>query len=144
MKAPNRRNLEDETNMTLTRILAAAGCAALLAGAAHAQSADSTTTTSVDQNDVQTTTTVDPTVTTTTTVDPTMGTTTTTVDPMAAPAATTAGVPASSMTMSETGAPGTVTTQVVTNGPIPDTAENRAKYGQPMSHAGKRTAPAGN
>ncbi|HEY9219167.1 MAG TPA: hypothetical protein VIO94_14050 [Phenylobacterium sp.] len=35
-------------------------------------------------------------------------------------------------------------TQVVTNGPVPDTAENRAKYGAPMSRAGKRTAPAGN
>ena len=32
----------------------------------------------------------------------------------------------------------------VTNGPVPDTAENRAKYGQPMSHAGKRTAAKGN
>ena len=32
----------------------------------------------------------------------------------------------------------------VTNGPVPDTAENRAKYGSPMSHAGKRTKPAGN
>jgi len=38
----------------------------------------------------------------------------------------------------------TVTTTTVTNGPVPDTAENRAKYGQPMSRAGKRTAPAGN
>jgi hypothetical protein len=27
---------------------------------------------------------------------------------------------------------------------VPDTAENRAKYGQPMSRAGKRTAAAGN
>jgi len=37
-----------------------------------------------------------------------------------------------------------VTTSTVTNGPVPDTAENRAKYGQPMSRAGKRTAPRGN
>jgi hypothetical protein len=41
-----------------------------------------------------------------------------------------------------TGATATVTT--LTNGPVPDTAENRAKYGGPMSHAGKRTAPKGN
>jgi hypothetical protein len=34
--------------------------------------------------------------------------------------------------------------QLVTNGPVPDTAENRAKYGQPMSRAGKRTEAAGN
>ncbi|TAJ69463.1 MAG: hypothetical protein EPO51_22320 [Phenylobacterium sp.] len=38
----------------------------------------------------------------------------------------------------------TVTTSTVTNGPVPDTAENRAKYGQPMSRAGKRTAAKGN
>lgn len=31
-----------------------------------------------------------------------------------------------------------------TNGPIPDTRANRARYGQPLSHAGKRSAPAGN
>ncbi|WP_430426011.1 hypothetical protein [Phenylobacterium sp.] len=36
------------------------------------------------------------------------------------------------------------TTMTVTNGPVPDTAENRAKYGQPMSNAGKRTAARGN
>lgn len=51
-----------------------------------------------------------------------------------APAATSAGVNASMG--------GNV--QVVTNGPVPDTAENRAKYGQPMSRAGKRTEAAGN
>jgi hypothetical protein len=34
--------------------------------------------------------------------------------------------------------------QVVTNGPVPDTAENRAKYGGPQSRAGKRTAAKGN
>jgi hypothetical protein len=37
-----------------------------------------------------------------------------------------------------------VTTTLVTNGPVPDTAENRAKYGGPQSHAGKRTAARGN
>ena len=36
------------------------------------------------------------------------------------------------------------TTTTTTNGPVPDTAENRAKYGGPMSHAGKRSAPKGN
>ena len=33
---------------------------------------------------------------------------------------------------------------VVTNGPVADTPENRAKYGKPMSNAGKRSAPKGN
>lgn len=32
---------------------------------------------------------------------------------------------------------------VVTNGPIPDTPVNRARYGAPLSRAGKATAPAG-
>ena len=50
----------------------------------------------------------------------------------AAPDATGAAMPAS------------VTTTVVANAPIPDTAENRAKYGAPMSNAGKRTAARGN
>ena len=35
------------------------------------------------------------------------------------------------------------TTSTVTNGPVADTAANRARYGGPMSHAGKHTAPAG-
>ena len=33
---------------------------------------------------------------------------------------------------------------VVTNGPVPDTRENRRKYGGPMSNGGRRTTPAGN
>jgi hypothetical protein len=33
---------------------------------------------------------------------------------------------------------------LVSNGPIPDTPQNRAKYGQPLSHAGKLSKPAGN
>lgn len=37
-----------------------------------------------------------------------------------------------------------VTMQTVTNGPVPDTPANRARFGQPMSHAGQRTAAAGN
>ncbi|MBU1378701.1 MAG: hypothetical protein KKE02_05530 [Alphaproteobacteria bacterium] len=37
-----------------------------------------------------------------------------------------------------------VTTTTVTNGPVADTPENRAKYGSPMSRAGKRTTPKGN
>jgi UrcA family protein len=38
----------------------------------------------------------------------------------------------------------TVTTETVTNGPVPDTPQNRAAYGGPQSHGGRRTAPAGN
>jgi UrcA family protein len=43
-----------------------------------------------------------------------------------------------------TSATATYTTTTVTNGPVPDTPANRARFGQPMSHAGKRTTPAGN
>ena len=34
--------------------------------------------------------------------------------------------------------------KLLSNGPVPDTAANRHRFGGPMSHAGKRTAPAGN
>jgi len=37
-----------------------------------------------------------------------------------------------------------VSTQTITNGPVPDTAENRRKYGGPMSRAGQRTGARGN
>ena len=33
---------------------------------------------------------------------------------------------------------------VITNGPIPDTRENRAKYGLPDSRAGRHSRPVGN
>ncbi len=33
---------------------------------------------------------------------------------------------------------------VVTNGPVPDTPENRAKYGKPDSHGGRASKPDGN
>jgi hypothetical protein len=33
---------------------------------------------------------------------------------------------------------------IVSNGPVPDTPQNRAQYGAPDSHAGQRTQPAGN
>jgi hypothetical protein len=34
--------------------------------------------------------------------------------------------------------------QIVTNGPVPDTRANRARFGQPDSHAGRMTKAAGN
>lgn len=42
------------------------------------------------------------------------------------------------------GQPASVTVRTVTNGPVPDTPENRRKYGGPDSRAGQRTAAAGN
>jgi len=61
----------------------------------------------------------------------------------AVPPETSAG--AAIATSAETAAaPASYSTTTVSNGPVPDTPANRAKYGQPMSHAGKLTTPAGN
>jgi hypothetical protein len=80
-----------------------------------------------------------------------------TVNPMPAPAnsvAPSAAAPAAqsnvSANVSDTASisslpPGsTLTNELVTNGPVPDTRANRAKYGAPDSRAGKMTRPAGN
>jgi len=40
--------------------------------------------------------------------------------------------------------PASARVSIVTNGPVPDTPENRARYGGPMSRAGQRTGPRGN
>jgi hypothetical protein len=32
---------------------------------------------------------------------------------------------------------------VITNGPVPDTPQNRARFGKPLSNAGRHTAPSG-
>jgi hypothetical protein len=53
-----------------------------------------------------------------------------------------ANVASSTTRIDSTGA--IVTHELVTNGPVPDTPENRARYGQPLSHAGRLTAPRGN
>ena len=57
---------------------------------------------------------------------------TTTTETTTAPAATSAATNVS------------FTNMTVTNGPVPDTRENRAKYGQPLSRAGRMTAARGN
>jgi hypothetical protein len=59
--------------------------------------------------------------------------------PVTAPSATAAGTRAS-VSVDATGARVTV----VSNPPVPDTPENRAKYGGPMSDGGRKTAPRGN
>jgi hypothetical protein len=57
-------------------------------------------------------------------------------DPTVGPAA---GAPAERAPAASVGG-----ADVVTNGPIPDTPENRAKYGKPNSHAGRASKPDGN
>ncbi len=72
--------------------------------------------------------------------------------PMAAtPSAGAAGMNTNAMTVDPAQAPpGQVQAlqqgdnALVTNGPVPDTPASRAKYGRPLSNAGKKTAPAGN
>lgn len=54
----------------------------------------------------------------------------------------TAATETGTMASARTGASANAT--LVTNGPIPDTEENRAKYGGPQSRAGKMTDPTGN
>lgn len=68
-----------------------------------------------------------------------------------APSAATAGVnsaatpiPADQLPPGQAQALAAGDNKTVTNGPVPDTKANRAKYGQPMSHAGKKTPPVGN
>jgi hypothetical protein len=64
-------------------------------------------------------------------------------DMSAAPAtsATTAPVGAAANTSTTVDANGA---QVIASQPVPDTPANRAAFGQPLSHAGKHTAPKGN
>jgi hypothetical protein len=53
-----------------------------------------------------------------------------------------ANVASSTTTTDSTGA--IVTRELVASAPVPDTPENRARYGQPLSNAGRMTAPRGN
>jgi hypothetical protein len=61
-----------------------------------------------------------------------------------APATPDPGAASADTFSANTSATASYSTSVVTNGPVPDTPANRARYGQPMSHAGKQTTPAGN
>ena len=71
-------------------------------------------------------------------------------DPAASPTATSAGVNTSGVVPTSSQSPEAQASlkagdaNVVSNPPVADTPENRAKYGKPMSNAGKRTAPKGN
>jgi cytoskeletal protein RodZ len=47
-------------------------------------------------------------------------------------------------TVEDSSAAPSVTTQVIASAPVPDTPANRARFGQPLSRAGKMTAPRGN
>lgn len=124
--------------MKLNYLLGAVAVSALMTGAAYAQTGASTqpgTGATTDQS-VPSQTASSSTDTTGAVNGSVTNDTTTSTD------TSTAGVTATSATTYGQGA--SVTTTTTTNGPVADTPENRAKYGQPMSHAGKRTAPKGN
>lgn len=61
-----------------------------------------------------------------------------------APVAATGPAVSTSVTAADPSTGATLTVTTFTNGPVPDTKENRARYGQPMSNAGKRTPAKGN
>ena len=104
----------------IKHLLSAAAALALMTGAAQAQ---------------------------TTAASPPMSTPDVSPKPMDSTATTSATVPATALAPSPANSTDTsamVTVKTVTNGPVADTPENRAKYGQPLSRAGKRTLPKGN
>jgi hypothetical protein len=121
--------------MTPTRLLLGAAAAALLSTAAFAQDAPSAQPEQKSGDNI-----VNPAATP-------MPAEPAPAPAVSAPSAAAMGADAS-VTASAVDAPapvaGTVTVSTVTNGPVPDTAENRAKYGAPMSRAGKLTRAAGN
>lgn len=121
--------------MTFKAIFTAAAVCALSAGAAHSQSTAGSMPSPIPATGAP---------------DPDRGSTpTTAVNPMSQPSTITTTTvtmwpDTSAAAATSYGRAASVTTELVTNGPVPDTAENRAKYGQPLSNAGKRTAAAGN
>ena len=103
----------------IKQMLTVAAALALMSGAAHAQTAPAQSAVAL----------------------PPLSTPDANPKPMDSATTTSAMAPSAATT---TDASAVVSVSTVTNGPVADTPENRAKYGQPMSRAGKRTAPKGN
>ncbi|MGH6998421.1 MAG: hypothetical protein ACREEO_09500 [Phenylobacterium sp.] len=137
--------------MMLKTLLTAAAATALLAGAAQAgegakkaKPADAAATQMKDQKGKAMTTPGADASATATTPD-------TSVNPapdaaaMPPPSSDAAAMPPASSDASAEGVPAsaTVSANAVTNGPVADTPENRAKY-KPLSRAGRQTAARGN
>jgi hypothetical protein len=119
--------------MILSRLFAVAAATALMSGAALAQ-----TLMPVDpsQNPPPPASISDPSM--------------MTPDPATTPSASTLGTDTAGVVPMSSQSPEVQATlkagdpNVVSNAPIADTPENRAKYGKPMSNAGKRSAAKGN
>lgn len=130
--------------MKITHLMTAAALATLMGGAAYAQSTDQSAGTTVSGDNTPAAQ-----------MQPGQPDAMSTTDQSAgAMSSTTAGAnqynynaatqPASSSTLGDPTSMKAGDANVVSNGPVPDTPENRAKYGKPMSNAGKRSTPAGN
>jgi hypothetical protein len=132
--------------MLLKTMLTAAAASALMAGVAFAQPTSSAAAPDPAQPSGSTTGEV-----TAPRADPTLPSSSATApdatqapDASAPPTASTGQAVSTSATTTDPATGATMTTQTLTNGPVPDTAANRAKYGKPLSNAGRRTAPKGN
>lgn len=121
--------------MKMSHLMTAAAFATLLGGAAYAQSTDSTMTAPG---------TTDTTATQMTPGQPDAMSTTATPPATQYNYNASTTQPASSSTLGDPTSMKAGDPNVVSNGPVPDTRENRAKYGRPLSNAGKRSSPAGN
>ena len=131
--------------MKLHYLFSAASAAVLICGAAHAQNSSSAvsqppatdSTAAPDSMSQNSSSTVNPPAgaPAPSATDPSMSGA---ASAMPAPSAAT-GVAAD--TAAATGA--NVTVRTITNGPVPDTAENRERF-PPLSNAGRRSKPAGN
>jgi hypothetical protein len=121
--------------MKLRYFVTAAAASALLAGAVYAQ--DATNPAPADQGAAAAP------ADTSASTNQAGATVPATAGAAAAPATDASAPPAEAAAGS--GVP-TAAVQVATttNGPIPDTPENRAKYGQPLSNAGKHSKAKGN
>lgn len=126
--------------MSMSRLFAVAAATALMSGAALAQTTTTTTTTPVDQAPVN------PAAPPAEMTDPGMMS----PNPATTPSASTLGTDTAGVVPMSSQSPEVQATlkagdpNVVSNAPIADTPENRAKYGKPMSNAGKRSAAKGN
>jgi len=126
--------------MSMSRLFAVAAATALMSGAALAQTTTTTTTAPVDQAPVN------PGAPPAMMSDPSMMS----PNPATTPSASTLGTDTAGVVPMSSQSPEVQATlkardpNVVSNAPIADTPENRAKYGKPMSNAGKRSAAKGN
>jgi len=127
--------------MSMSRLFAVVAAATLMSGAALAQTTTTTTTTApVDQAPVN------PAAPPAMMSDPSMMS----PNPATTPSASTLGTDTAGVVPMSSQSPEVQATlkagdpNVVSNAPIADTPENRAKYGKPMSNAGKRSAARGN